>query len=173
MFKDLGESEKKVLKVWGSIALVLMIGLTVAAIMMKLDNTTEEAKKGYAILQDSTRYYTAANALNKYYAFVNAKDADSVLKILADDYKKDNNITKDNVMEKVGYDKNVSVTPGYMCFYEYKTGVVEYIFKGTVKNMNKADEILDEKYYRVILDGNNMTFSVEQITEKYFGGKCK
>ena len=173
MFKELGESEKKVLKVWGIIALVLMIGLIVAAIMTKRDNTSPNGNKGYVILRDSTRYYTAANALNKFYAFVNAKDAASVYKILADKYKEKNDITEINVLAKVGYKENVSVTPSYMCYAEYKTGIVEYIFKGTVKNMNKIEDIIDEKYYKVTLDGNNMTFTIEEISEKYFGGNCK
>ena len=173
MFKELGESEKKVLKVWGIIALVLMIGLIVAAIMTKLDNTSPNGNKGYVILRDSTRYYTVSNALNKYYAFVNSKDAKSTYKILADKYKEKNGITEKNVIEKVGYEKSVSVTPSYMCYAEYKTGIVEYIFKGTIKNMNKANDILGDKYYKVTLDGNNMTFTVEEISEKYFGGNCK
>lgn len=174
MFSSLSDSEKKVLRIWGIVASIIFIGLVIIAIINKVNPALIDisGEYSYRIVKDETRYYTVSNTISKYASYINAKDKESILTILDNDYKKNNDINVDNVLEKVGnFDKNISITPSYMCSRKRNDEITQYIFSASI-NDTKGDKITT-KNYSVYLDSKNMTFSVEEVTSEYLGGNCK
>lgn len=174
MKKKLSESEKKVLTFWAILAVVVVGGLLIFKIVApdkfnRLFGISNSDKK-YSLVQDRNRYYTVDNAINKYYLYVNQKDSESVFTILSDNYKKNNNInSKDDI--KFNSDVELVFNSGLMCQKKTNTGIYSFYVKGYESNINVSGR-LDTKYYEVILDDNNMTFSLQSISEEKFGGEC-
>lgn len=172
MFKDLSYEERKVLLIWCVVGVIIFA----IAIVLKLFVVNEENSKIYSepykVLQDRDRYYTVNGALTKYYSFINAKNYKSVVNILDNKYIVDNDINENNVS---GYltntEKLLSYVPKVMCFKLIDEGVTSYYVAGNEVNMNDSKQ-LNNKYYEVILDGNDLVFSVKPLDEETYGGKC-
>lgn len=174
MFSKLSDSEKKVLRIWAIVGSIIFIGLVIIAIIDKVNPALIDisGEYSYKIVKDETRYYTVSNAISKYASYINAKDKESILTILDDDYKKNNNINDDNVLDIVGnFDKNISIMPSYMCSRKRNDKITQYIFNASI-NDTKGEQITT-KNYSVYLDSENMIFSVEEVTSEYLGGNCK
>lgn len=172
MFKDLSYEERKVLLIWCVVGVIIFA----FAIVLKLFVVNEENSKIYAepykVLQDRDRYYTVNGALTKYYSFINAKNYKSVVNILDNKYVLDNGINENNVSEYLTKTENLlSYVPKVMCFKLIGEGITSYYVEGHEVSMNTSKE-LDSKYYEVILDGNDLVFSVKPLDEKTYGGKC-
>lgn len=174
MFKELSDSEKKVLRIWGIVGGTIFLGLVAIAIVNRINPAILDFNGDYKfkIVKDETRYYTVANAMTKYSSYINSKDSENVLTILDENFKKSNNVNKDNVLEKVGnFDKTISIIPSYMCSRKKSENVTQYIFSSTINDIK--GEAITKKNYSVYLDASNMTYSVEEITDEYLGGNCK
>ncbi len=172
------KEEKKVLSIWASVVVVLVVVLLILnhffpikTLINSLYGKNTEIINKYTIIGDYSRYSTVSGALQKYYSFVNAKDYDSVIKILNEEYVKDNKITKDNIEDFISFpdDKYVTFDPNIMYRKSLKEGVYSYIMDGEIEERDTGD-VLGKTYYQVILDGNTFLFSVKPLTEEEYGG---
>jgi len=172
------KEEKKVLSIWAGVVIVLVVVLLVLnhffpikTLLSSLYGKRSDIIENYEVLGDYSRYSTVSGALQKYYSFVNAKDYDSVIKILNEEYVKENKITKDNISDFITFpdDKYITFDPNIMYRKTLKVGVYTYIMDGEIEDRDTG-EVLGKTYYQVILDGNNFLFSVKPLTEKEFGG---
>lgn len=170
---SLSEAERKTLIVWAIVAVIVFI----IVLLIKV-NPKEDAEKelitapGTNYVNDRNRYYTVKNAITKYYSFINARDYDSVLKILDSNYIKDNKIDLDTVTNYVSNeDIQVSYNTGVMCLKSVKKGVYTYAIEGNEIGMNTGN-LIKVRYYEMILDGNTSLFSVRPIEENYYKEVC-
>lgn len=168
---NISESERKVLIIWIIIAVIIVSIVMVVQIMFggfTKDDGSGITAKDSRVVNDRNRYYTVKGALTKYYSFVNAKDYDSVLKILDEKYVDDNKITVDNVDEKINIeDYQLSYETRVMCLKSAKKGVYTFVVDGIEVKMMSGEE-LDRKYYEIVMDGNTSLFSVKPINvDKY------
>jgi hypothetical protein len=185
IFSDLTIQEKKVLAGWALVGIavfILVILFSFVYVERKKESGNGEADKNYNLVYDHSRYYTVLSALDKYYSFVNASNEKALMKILDARYVKEKKITEDNVLDYVKYsDIIVTFDPGLMCQKNNADGTVNYLVKVTDKpyfTISGDDETiiedknLTDEYYRIVLDGNDSSFSVTPISKKEHGDAC-
>ena len=175
MIDNLTKEERKVLLMWIIFGVVLMAILAVLA-GIKIN----KAKKGYQQTIDKSyikvtnysRYYTIIGILDKYYNTINSNNDEETLNLLSDKYKKDNGINKDNIKDKVEhYDKLVTFKGKLMCSKRLGKGFTSYYVSGDVIGSNDLNTH-DNAYYEVILNENEMTYSISEIDASVYGGEC-
>ena len=100
MARKMSDAEKKTLIFWGILGIIIFAGVLLLKFVVKVDflNPTDYSQEVYELERDRNRFYTVNSALIKFYSFVNADDADSVLNILDESYIRDNALTSDNVL---------------------------------------------------------------------------
>lgn len=170
--KKLDSSDKKVLKIWtiGSIviiALVLFINIELGVIdVTKIFNTK------YYKVNDTSRHATVSNVLVKYYSYINIKDYDSILLTYSDEYKKQNNIDKNNVKTLItNSDVALTYNSRIMCSKKISNNETSYLVSGFESETNTGKR-LNNKYYEVILNSSDFHFSISEIEENKFLGDC-
>jgi hypothetical protein len=172
MLDRLTEDQRKVLMMWFFL-LIFLIGLVVLIANNKIKKrVVDEKYKTYVVVRDYSRYYTITNILDKYYTTIYNKNYESVIKMLDADYVKDNNITKDNLEDFIKtYDARTTYQGSLMCSKRLGKGYTSYYVSGEVVGANSY-KIYDTKYYEVLLNENQVTFTVKEIDSNQFGGEC-
>ncbi|MCH5167615.1 MAG: hypothetical protein J1F35_06995 [Erysipelotrichales bacterium] len=172
---NISESQKKVLSIWAIIACLIFALVILLAITVKREkeNVYESiTAKNSNELIDRNRYYTIKSAITKYYSYLNMKDYDAVLKILDENYKDKNNITKNNLKNYLtDTDKQLSYESKVMCLKSIKKGVYTFVTEGTEIASNTGDKIGD-KYYQITMNGNTSLFSLMPIDKSTYQEVC-
>lgn len=170
---SLTAQEKKVLSFWGIALLIIIIALSIfnflfpeVSIFAYFKNK-EKVQYNYSEVSDFSRYSTVSAAIEKYYSFLSMKDYNSVLKILDEEFIKENNITSTNIKSHIFIPESiVSYQPNIM-YGKTKNGIMTYLVDGSVVNFSTGEE-LKKEYLKVKLDGNTFHFSVRPIDEKEY-----
>lgn len=173
MLKKLDFAEKRTLIAWFIIGIVVVILIALFYYEFEIKENNKDIDKNYTILTDINRYYTVRGAVIKYYSYISSKDYESVIKILDQDYVKENKLTVENINNIVtDTSEPINFSTRLICSKKIGKGKVSYLVAGFEEYMFSGNR-MDSKYYKVILDGNNLVFSVTPIEEKEFGGECK
>lgn len=173
MFKDLTQEERKTLIAWAIIGvLIFIIAIIFKVEFIDKNNSNVTLDKKFVVVKDYDRYYTVMGAVTKYYEYMNSKDYDSILKIFSEDYKKEEKIKKDNVKKFISKsDVNLSFKSYIMCKKTIDEGITEYMVEGDEMEQNTGKKVRT-KYYKIILNEKDMTFAIEPISKKLYGGEC-
>lgn len=107
MLDKLTDDQRKVLLIW------LFIGVFIIVLVFVISNMRgnnglfrkDEHEKNYTFVKDYNRYYTITNIVDKYYSAINNEYKSDLVKMLNEDYVKENEITEDNVLSKLKVDK--------------------------------------------------------------------
>lgn len=175
------------------IIIITIIIALILALLKIVDNTddnisTIQGDKGQEIDYSSSEiktvtekidYFTVNNLINNYLKLLNVNNSiyyigneydktiqqNYIYNLLSYKYMEENNITKDNILEKVtNFKTELIYVPLNLKVLE-KENINKYIAYGIVGNMN--DEFVDELYIIVNLDKKNKTYSIEPINMKY------
>ena len=175
------------------IMIIISIIALILALLKIVDNTddnisTIQGDKGQEIDYSSSEiktvtekidYFTVNNLINNYLKLLNVNNSiyyigneydktiqqNYIYNLLSYKYMEENNITKDNILEKVtNFKTELIYVPLNLKVLE-KENINKYIAYGIVGNMN--DEFVDELYIIVNLDKKNKTYSIEPINMKY------
>ena len=174
MANRLNEQEKKVLTFWG-IGLIVVIVLLliinfffpIKNIFDSFSNRSSNKDTKYKLVDDFTRYSTVSAAIEKFYSFINMKDYDSAIKILDEEYVKENDINKDNLSSFIFMsDKFITYKSDIMYTKDTK-GKVLYFVRGDIISSNTGVKY-NTQYLKVCLDGNTFHFSITPISEDTF-----
>jgi len=171
MIDKLTEEQRKVLIIWVFLGIFLAILLFIFAHNRGKYKSDYKLDKEYTIVNDYSRYYTITNILDKFYNAFNDKKYDMVMNMLDSNYVKANNIDVNNVSNILKYDKRVSFRGNIMCKKTFDKGYTSYYVSGTVIGTN-VEKDFDNVYYEVILNENEMTFSINILDASKFGGVC-
>ena len=174
MARKMSDAEKKTLIFWGILGIIIFAGVLLLKFVVKVDflNPTDYSQEVYELERDRNRFYTVNSALIKFYSFVNADDADSVLNILDESYIRDNALTSDNVLESISTsDQSISFSAKLMCSKDLSDTMTSYLVEGEETGTNTGTFIA-QKYYRVVLDQEHFRFSVKPITDEEYRGEC-
>ncbi len=156
--------------------LVVLILLIITAVGdLKKDNKVEKKEEiKTELVTNASRFYTVSSCINKYLLYLSDEDETSLLAVLDASYISKNNITEENVLEKIG-----KLAPGDYSFSARKmhqeqvseTITKYYVFGNIVKNEALEINTMEEKqsaYYIIKLDASNLTFSVTPYDGKIF-----
>lgn len=173
MFKDLTEVERKTLIVWAIIGvLILIIAIIFKIEFIDKNNDNVKIDKKYTVVKDYDRYYTVVGTLTKYYEYINSKDYESILKIYSDEFIKQKKLNEKNIKDYVSESEvKISFKTYIMCKKTIAKGITEYMVEGEEIGQNTGKKI-SNKYYKITLNEINMTFAIEPISKKTYGGEC-
>ena len=129
---------------------------------------------------DKIEYYTVRNCINNYFNILNSNNSiyyvgdeidedaqkEYIYNLLGIDYIKSNNITVNNVLNKVETTKEQKVFIPLQMKVLKKEKVDKYIVYGVLQDVIELDEA-EEISIIVNLDYNNKTFSIEPIDKEY------
>lgn len=167
---DNEERNKKIL------AIVLVIILLILGIYKIFFSKPKEEKidtKTISVVKDNNRFYTVSSCVYKYLTYLSAKDNDNLYLLLDETYKKENNITKDNIYNYIG---NVEGDISFNARKIFEQRLSKNVYKYYVKGYIQANTIFQtgEKqiyYVIVIMDQSNLTFSIMPYDGEMFGDK--
>ena len=172
MLDKLTEDQRRVLMIWFFFLVFLVVLFIILAGHKITSKFKDEVDKNYSIVQDYSRYYTVINILDKYYTALNNESYDDVLKMLDTEYVNSEGINKDNIKEKLNkYDVRTTYKGSLMCSKKLGKGYTSYYVSGEVVGTNTI-KTFDTTLYEVVLNENEMTFSIKQIDDSQFGGDC-
>ena len=155
------------------IVTVLVVGMSFIFNMNKEETKTNEIN----IVTNYSNFYTVNSCLYRTITYLSANDKESVLLILNDEYKKQNNINKDNVLSVFpAISENFTFSSKKMYYQTLDNGIVKYYVYGSAMK----DQILDgeliteieetDLYFIVYIDTNGSIFSVEPYDGDIFIG---
>ena len=175
MIDNLTKEQRRVLLYWFIFGLILM-GILIVLAGIKINKMKKQYEQTrddkYIIVSDYSRYYTIINILDKYYSTINSNNHDDTLKLLSEDYKNKNGINKDNIKDKIThYKKQVTYKGRLMCSKRLGKGFTSYYVTGDVIGSNDLT-IYGQVYYEVLLNENEMTYSISILDGETYGGAC-
>jgi hypothetical protein len=173
MLDNLTEDQRKVLLIWFFFGLFLIILVVLFAnYKIKEKKNKELIDDHYIVVSDYNRYYTVSNILDKYYTSLYNGRFDRTLKMLDSEYISKNEITEDNLKTKLGMqDVRVTFKGGKMCSRRFENGITSYYVVGDEVAVNKY-KVFNTKYYEVVLNEKELTFTIKEIDSDIYGGEC-
>lgn len=138
----------------------LLIFLVILIFALKFDNK-KIIKVKY--VENPTMFFTVENCVNKYVSLIIAQDSEALYNVIDDKYKKENDITMDNVLKVNKYlNGNYSFIATKMLedkTEKYKYYVKGYLIEETMNDDNFSNTKI-EYNLTVKLDVKNYTYSV-------------
>ena len=177
----ISRSEAKTLFYWVLVLAIIMLIFVFIKINV-YDPIVEQQQytnAKYEVVTNNARYYTAITPIYKLYEYISNEDVDSIIKILNEDYVKNNEITKDNLKTKgiFNFGNAINFDNQRMCSKHFEKDLTSYIVKGedVTEPFDMHDEkvnYLGTKYYEIILDSSNFTFNITPISEETYERGC-
>ena len=163
------DNKTKILAIFLAIA-----AIAVVIIPMFFKKTTEE-ENDILIVKNPSEFFTVNSCLYRTITYVYKNDIDSLLKVIDEKYKKNNNINKENVLELFpNIDNEVTFVSKEMYYEELNKDIKKYYVRGCVQSNIIHDFDIVEKeedvdlYYIVMLNSEKQIFSVEPYDGKIF-----
>ena len=157
------------------IAIILAILAIVVVIINLIPKKEVEEISNPIIVTNYSDFYTVNSCLYRTITYVSAQDTESLLLLLNDKYKSNNNITKNNVLDlfsDVG--ENSTFVSEKMYYENLNNNLTKYYVKGYVANQQILDEDIlsamerESTYFIVYLDSSSNIFSVEPYNGNIF-----
>ena len=158
------------------VAIILAI-LAVIVVIISLI-AKDDAKKGHydaVIVTNPSNFYTVNSCLYRFITYLSERDEESLNLILSEEYKKNNNISKENILDLFFDVKINSTFVSEKMYYETVTSnLTKYYVKGHIE-ANKImdgvpleDKDYDSVYFIVYLNTSNNLFSIEPYDGEIF-----
>lgn len=154
------------------ILIVVIIILLILGILVSLFTNSnpqnqiikEEQKqpKEIVAVQNRNDFFTVANCVNKYITYLTTKEKEILYNYLDEEYKKEKNITIDNVYSHIEtFDRYYKFKAKEMYVGELSSTISQYYVYGTLTVEATGDDEQETPFYISIkLDKANNTFSV-------------
>lgn len=132
----------------------------------------EQQQQTYLIVNKILYFSIRDNVLEPYIRSLANKNHEQIYDMLSENYKDKNDVTKDNVLSKMPTYNIVQVFPQHMYMKEGDLSDNIYIYNitqnSTIKDNYEMETKNIEEYYKVILDKQEQTFSIEPITQTVY-----
>lgn len=147
-----------------TILTIITVALYVAIFFMLEEREAKSAKEQAAIVTNYSEFYTVSACANKYISLLGSRDADSLLKVLSESYKRKNFITSSNVSDNLPIVAGGTTFLADRIYYEKQSDdIFKYYISGFLEtgglDMNEQNRI--RSYLIVYLDKKNNVFSIE------------
>jgi hypothetical protein len=167
MIKD-GENQKKILAIFLVIA-VLILGIYKLFFEKEMNDEEIDTTKIF-LLEDNNRFFTVSACVSKYINYLSIKDTNNLLILLSDVYKQKKSINSENIYENIGMVNGTNTFVGKKIFEQrLSKSLYKYYVYGTIQEELMDSTSPKSNYYLiVILDEDNMTFSIEPYDGEMF-----
>lgn len=158
-------------------AVILVIITFVVVIGTFIYNNINKNKQDndIKIVTNYSNFYTVNSCLYRVITYLNSNDTKSLMLILDNNYKKQNNISEDNIMSLFeSIDSDSTFVSNKMYYQEINSNITKYYVSGHIEKNQLYDEdytnSLETKqvYFIVYLDTTNKTFSIEPYSGEIF-----
>ena len=158
---------------------IILVVVTILVVVLTyiFDKDKEIEKNKIEIVTNYSNFYTVNSCLYRTITYITSQDKDSLLLILSDNYKNENKIDKNNVINLFDTIETDSTFVSKKMYYEkLNNNITKYYVYGHIeKNQIVDDEFTNkseykEMYFIVYLDSNNKTFSIEPYSGEIFIG---
>lgn len=162
------------------VAIILVIITILVVVLTNLLNKDGEQKENkIEIVTNYSNFYTVDSCLYRTITYIASRDNQSLLSVISDNYKKENNIDTNNVLNVFSEIEEDSIFVSKKMYYEKINNNITkyYVYGHTEKNQILDDEITlnneyKEQYFIVYLDTTNKTFAIEPYSgELFIGGE--
>lgn len=155
-------NEEKNQKIFAVILVIILVMFGIYNLFFKKSKEEKIDTKTITVVKDNDRFYTVASCVNKYLSYLSSNDVDNLYLLLNDGYKKENNITKENINDFIKKTMEfVTFNPRKMFEQRLSKDVYKYYVKGYIRKDTFNDIGSKEEYYIiVIMDQSNLTFSI-------------
>jgi len=159
------------------VALVLVVLTIIVLLITFISNKNGQTLKenNKVIVTNYSDFYTVNSCLYRTITYLSEKNKDALILLINDNYKKENKINKENVLELFSEVNLDSTFVSEKMYYESLTSSLEkYYVKGFIKeNTISDDDILlkqdyESVYFIVYLDSSKNIFSIEPYDGKIF-----
>lgn len=162
------------------VAIILVIITILVVVLTNLLNKDGEQKENkIEIVTNYSNFYTVDSCLYRTITYIASRDNQSLLSVISDNYKKENNIDTNNVLNVFSEIEEDSIFISKKMYYEKINNNITkyYVYGHTEKNQILDDEITLNNEYKeqcfiVYLDTTNKTFAIEPYSgELFIGGE--
>ena len=159
--------------------LVILLVIVTALVVILNFITKEEVveQNDIKIVTNYSNFYTVNSCLYRVINHLSLKDSESLLLLIDENYKKENKITKDNVLSKFKDVPQDSTFKSKKMYYEQlNSGITKYYVYGEIQKNQIFDEGIDESikgedaYFIVYIDWENEIFSIQPYDGEIFIG---
>lgn len=168
----MGNNEERNKKILAIVLVVAVLFLGIYKIFFDKEEVEIESidTETISVVKDNSRFFTVSSCVSKYINYLTAEDTENLLILLSKEYKDNNAINSDNLYNYVNkINSNKTFSPKKMFQQRISKSIYKYYVYGFIQ-----EELMDsigpkEDYYLiVILDEENMTFSVEPYDGSMF-----
>lgn len=160
------------------IAIILVVITILVVVLTNIFNKDEEQKENkIEIVTNYSNFYTVDSCLYRTITYIASKDSESLLSILSNNYKQENNIDSNNILSLFSSIEEDSIFISKKMYYEkINNNITKFYVYGQVKKNQILDDELTldssyvDQYFIVYLDTTNKTFSVEPYDGNIFIG---
>lgn len=154
---------------WKKIIIVILCVTAIVLILLKVFNNNKKTSN-IQIVTSTSKFYTVSNCADRFLKYLSSENIDNLLILLDDSYKKDNNISKDNIFNIINrLDGEYSFNAKKMYQQKINDNIMKYYVKGYIlkEDIDNNGEKIDY-YIIVLLDENNSTYSIIPYDEELF-----
>lgn len=155
--------------------ILAILAIIVLIINFIVNSNTKEENKDVLIVTNASSFYTVNSCLYRTITYISSEDYDSLLLLLPEKYKKENKITKENVLELFFDASETSTFISTKMYQQYITDdIIKYYVEGYIQENKIYDGDLLTKqdyenvYFIVYLDSDKNIFSIEPYNGKIF-----
>jgi len=156
------------------IVLIVLILILLVILILKNNKKVTNLDIEPRIVTDYSLFYTISNCVSRYIDYVSSSDTDSLYIVLNDEYKEENNITKDNILSKLDIliDNNYNFQARKMYYLEQENNYVYYVY-GYLReeSINKIATEKKDYYVIVNVDKDYEVFNIRPYDGEIFKEK--
>lgn len=149
---------------------LIVISLTVLSSLNKdKQNDNNQILINYKVEEDYSKFFTVNSCIYKYIEYLTKKDTTNILKVLNEDYVKNNNINNSNLYNYLDNLNGIYTFSAKKMYKDDTDDLVKYYVYGyLVKETINGSADKTEKYFILNLDENNLTFDIMPSDSKTF-----
>ena len=148
-----------------SVILVVCIICVIIAFILNIKSNMDKLKP----VDEYNVFFSNVNYINDYIGYIGNKDNVGVYNLLDKKYIEKNNITYDNVFDKIKYYSSDSLLKATnMSYFQIGKNFVYYIEGKIYRNTYDEQILIDDNFSIIVMtDYNNLSFSLYPIDDNY------
>ena len=155
------------------ILVIITIFVVVLSYLFKNDDKADE--KPINIVINYSDFYTVDSCLYRLVTYISSKDSKNLLLVLSENYKKENNINENNILDLFEQLESDSTFVSRKMYYqELDNNITKYYVYGYVEKnqLTENDSLVNpekkDMYFVVYLDKKNSVFEIEPYSGDIF-----